>query len=322
MIYDAFHKAFCDLLSDKIPNRKELVAYISRELHLDKRAVYRRLEGEHQFRINEVLQLCPLLDISLDKIALKKESDYQPPRILYFPFGKMTKKEYATINYWLDRYKSAVNETESYIMLSCNILPDIFCFQHDYLARFYRLKWAYYMGDPSDRYRMDDEPAMHPAHLSVIKDYIQTVFRFPKLIIIWDYNIIPSIIEDIEYFTQIGYLTLEHRARLREELLLIINQIDDLCKELTTPEDAGNFTFAVSSTYLPKNHTVFKGADFKVSIDSAFYTTFLYVSDSRIVDSVEHIILTTLKSSVIISQSNENERLHFVASQKALIDKI
>ncbi len=322
MIYTIFNESFTDCLYSLIPDKKKLVDFISQTLHLDKRAVSRRLQGDYQFRINEVLELCSLLNISLDEIILKKKAAYQPSSFIYYPFENLTRGKYESMYSWLEKYKVASKEKGSYVLLSCNILPEIFCFQYENLIRLQKLKWGYYMDDLSNKDYMDDERVLEPEHHRVIQEFIKTIFEFEKLLIIWDYNIIPSIIKDIEYFTNTGYLTQTHRKRLKEELLLVIDQLNVLCKDYIPLESTHSFTFAISSTLLKKTHSVFKGQNFKICVDSAFYTTYLYVSDSRIVETVEHIIQATLKSSVVISQSNERERLKFIGEQMELVERI
>ncbi|MCD8165356.1 MAG: hypothetical protein LUE93_04050, partial [Bacteroides sp.] len=157
MLYEAFYETFSQSLHSLIPDNKELIDFISRVLHIDKRAASRRLQDDYQFRINEVLKLCSLLDISLDTMIPKKELSYQPSSLVYYPFDHLTEKEFGSIYSWLDKYKATSNKKGSYVLISSNILPEIFCFQYEYLIRLYKVKWAYYMEDLSAKNYMDNE---------------------------------------------------------------------------------------------------------------------------------------------------------------------
>ncbi|GEM_PF-2844128 len=319
MNYQTFYESFNKILDSLFPNRTELVGFVSDVLHLDRRAVSRRLNGDYQFRMNEVLELCSLLDISLDRLVLQMKSDYYPPSFSYYPLRQLSEKVYSTLYRWIERYRVAAEEKGSYVLIACNILPDIFCFQYEYLLRLAKLKGDYYMNDVSVN-PMNSDEVLEEARWKTMREYISAIFAFEKLLIIWDYNIIPSLIYDIEYFAQIGYVNAEHKKRLKEELLLLIDKIDSMCKDQQIFAHESSFTFAVSSVNLQKSHFVIKGKDLKVAVDSAFYTTYLYVSDPQIVTSVEHIIWSILKSSVIISQSNERERTKFIKEQRTLVE--
>ncbi len=297
-----------DVLIDIIPMSKE--------------AAYRRLRGEIDFSLEEVVRISRCFDISID--ALRDSLDNQGR----FGVQMMCVAE-ATLA--TDRYKQAVQECidllktlkthpNAKVFVLTDILIPIFpIYKYEMLSKFFLYKFIHrcdnelYPAKMRDMQVPEEIQMMHRLFLKEIQDVAVHHICPPDLM--------QSHVREVTFFHKMGLLTDDEVQQIKQETNLLLDQLE---KNMMKGKTSNDMPFSVFLSYFGFDTTyVYYHSDTFASVSvHMFGDGFYYYKDSRIVHKMKNTLDGLIKNSVLISVSGEKQRLEFMLRQREMVNAL
>lgn len=317
---DVLHDKLIAEVKRKLPPGANMAATLSDFLCIGKEAIYRRLRGEVPFTFNEVARIAAKLPISLNDIVESSVSDGALFRLYDIRFLNHREYDHAHSDRCIQALKAVENDPHSEIGSSSNIIPQHLLIPYETLARFARFKWHYQ--------HCPHEPSI-PLHEMVIServkqselDYVHGLNNIKTVTYIWDSMIFQYMVNDIKYFIRIGLIREEEIGKLKDELLQLIDDIEEIA--VNGLNSYGNKVHIyISSTNFETTYTYAQGCSVKLSMIRVFTLNTLTSTDEKMFDMLKKWILSLRRLSVLISECGEMHRIQFFRKQRELVKAI
>lgn len=316
---DTLKKILIERIIQSIPANIKPVTYLSDLLGLSRNSVYRRLNGQIDFSLNEIALMADEFALSLDSLLC----EYNP--------------ELALIGYQANRFTSPKVSMKEMLQLRCKVLLElskaetaytftatnrllgVFTLKFPNLWKFTYYKWIHQFEKVPLTYYFKDLNLPHEI-LDLLEKARNDEKGIRQLIII-DNNILVNLITEIKYYVNSGLIS-------QHELVLLKNAIGDLLEYLRailqTGTDEANNTFEIylSPINIPNNFSY-------VNFDNEEYIYYFIHSDGCIHTKDTSICLLQkewlkyLKSiSTLITLSESTLREKFIHSQYEYLDRL
>ena len=126
-------KNLLETIRNLFPKEFNMVEEMSKLLHLEKGAVYKRLSGETPMKIDEVCLLCRHFGISIDNIVFA-DSTFNIFSFQYQNFGSKTFVSF--LNDYIHTFDSLRKGVNNELIVVCSQAPVYYFFDYPILARF------------------------------------------------------------------------------------------------------------------------------------------------------------------------------------------
>ena len=287
-------------------------------LFIGKEAVYRRLRNEVPFSFAEAVFIAKKLGISIDKIAGNLVSQnisfkYTPTR-----FSNPQDADYYMLKEYLDVLKTARDSDESEFMYASNLFPQFPGFIYSHLVRFHSFRWSY-MHDSVEDVKPYHEVCVPDKLIEIRKEIIKETWNIKETCYMWDAGLFLSMVNDIQFFSSISYLRKEDISLIKEELLMLINDMEAIATKGEF-ETGNKVDVYISNTNFDASYSYLKTSKFKVSMIGVFGLNFLNALDEASFKKM-HLWMQSLKKfSILISESGEIHRAQFFKKQREIIN--
>ena len=304
---------------ENISSNVKPVNYLTDVLDLGRESVYRRLNGQIDFSLDEILKLSTELNFSLDDI----HCEYDNYRAIFNLFRERSAPAEVSFNNMLhafcNRMAEVYNSERSHTGLALNRLLGTFYLHSEHLLKFIYYKWIHQFDEVSLNYYYCDlevpEETINMAHRAAF--YQQ---RLDKSIIA-DENILSNTIQEIKYYQDRGVINDYEISLIKGELQ---NMLDNFQMILSTGQSStgAKWNVYLSSIDINSNSSYLQYDDnesvsFWIHSDSAFETT-----DKQMCVMQREWIESLKKYSTLITLSNQKMQADFLNQQYNHLDKL
>lgn len=314
------HEQFLNVLKDKINDKRQLASIISEVLRIEREPALRRINGKVLFTVQEIGIIAIKLGISIDGL-LNHDEDYNQ---LMVGMGKPNKyKSLDTLTYFVDQQLDICiqdeNEQNEMGVVFCS-LPVEFFVPFPHLSKFIVFKWRHNFIEKEEYTDYDTWEV--PKNLFKYKDEFPKALNcIDKIIYIWDIPVIWTLVNEINYFYNIKLLRKKEMNLIKEDLFLLLKDIESLTK------GSANRT-------LLKNNVQFYIPNVHIGVYSRYYcskkNSYSYVSnnfmrsllmrDEKTNKNIYNWINSMKSVSTLISGSGEKERKLFFDEQFKILN--
>ncbi|NDV47599.1 hypothetical protein D0T49_11120 [Paludibacter sp. 221] len=312
------YEKFVEIIKEKFPERGRLANVLMDMLLLEKEAIYRRLRGEVPFTFSEIVTIARNLDISLDNIVGAGSSKDRPFLMRLIDFENPSEIDYQLQEHYAGMLRVAKKEHDSEVCTATNNIPINLSMAYDYIYRFQRMKWHYQLGKNQKKF---NEIIIPERVMKMNRQSLSDIREIAKTYYIWNDQTIRSLVKDIKYFQNIRFVTEEEVGLLKED---IFNFIDDF-EKLALNGGYGNgkdvYIF-ISNLNFETSYTFIQTSEYYLSIIRSFTLNDTISLDKAVFDRIKKWMQSLIRTSTLISESNEVQRILFFDEQRKIADTL
>ena len=319
MITDELSTGIIEAVKTKLPQKDNLANTLMDILYIGKEATYRRLRGEVPFTLAEAAILSRKLGISLDTIigtSFRENAvfdmnivDYQNPFETYFTILDRYVKLFHTIK----------GDTSSEMGTSSNIIPLTLSMKHDILSKFRLFKWMYQ--NESMRCKHFDELETTQKLINVQREFTRMTSHIHPRDYIWDKMIFSNLVNDIQYFSDIHLLSEENKDNIKEETLLLIDELEELAGRGKS-ETGNDIRIYISNINFEATYSYLETTSMHLSMIRVYAINSITTQDNEMFGDFKEWIQSLKKFSTLISESGEMQRILFFKKQREIINAL
>lgn len=304
---------------EKIPENIKPVNYITDILNLSRESVYRRINGQLDFTLAEIVKLSFELDFSLDNIYSQYDKDIVP---FHFILNKqiLPKESFLMLlqAFW-DRMQAVYNAKGKHTDMAINRLLSSMILHYSHLYRFHYYKWLHQFGNVPLNYYYSDVNFTDET-ISQIQQASYYQLRLPKTIIM-DENIFYNLIQEIKYYQGRGLINDKEISLLKKDINNFLKEFELILK------NGENHTGTKWEVYLCSinvcsNVTCLNFGD-EVSSSYWMHADATFTTDDPQVYKTQKAWITSLKRySTLITQSNQQMQASFLNQQYKYLEEL
>jgi hypothetical protein len=320
MTKDFPFKNLIEALHDRIPQRGKLADVLTELLGIEKEAVYRRLRGSVPFSFREVHTIAVHLGFSLDGIAENITLLNRQMTVLAADFLKPEEKDYKTIESFIENVNRLKEDTDSESGSVGSVIPSSICVNYDSINNFYLFKGAHQFRNPHKLKTFAEINT--PERLKQLnQQYVKAVRSSPKSVYIFDRRLIEHFVNDVRFFFDIRLITKEDILRLKEDLHLLLNDLEHYAVDGSF--GAGNKTeIFLANIHLDANYYYIDSMKCKLTMIRSLSFSDSYSFDEVIFQNMKYWLNFLKRTSTLISEGNATERIRFFEHQRKLVEEM
>jgi hypothetical protein len=307
-------ESLLDIIKQKNPELK-LVEIISRDLKLSPDSAYRRINKKISFSLDELLFLAKKYNISIDNLS----GIEKPKEMVLFQF-MFHDHEYDFKEYLQNILKNfeIILQTNSKLIYLAKDIPIFYNMGYPYLGKF---KTLYYLKT------MLNQRAYQDTVFSEFDDYIEyehlanqinkTYFKIES-IEIWNLETTHSVISQVEYYFNLGFISthealliLEDLNKLIKQVLLFAEQEQKFSNDSAPKKDIVNYKLFYNEVFAADNSIFAKGPTLKAAYLPSINLKYMTTTDPHFCTYIEDVFNLVIKKSTLISGVNERDRKMF-----------
>jgi hypothetical protein len=306
---------------DNIPHYIKPVDYLIDRLKISRESAYRRLRGQFPFTFNELSLLSIELNFSVDEIIRSSEEGH----VFFNIHAKPTlSPEESFLSMMQDCYQylnpmETVNSKDLFI--SINRLGLHLLIEFDSLFKFFYYKWLRLINCSSGDCPFSK--VIVPAEVLAIRNKIRVAMSgLDSINYILDKNIFLPLVQEIQYHHSRKLISEGEITKLKEDLIKLL---EDMEKAMSKGMNESN---SIKHIYYLSLIDIEANASCIVNDKNISTLYWLYSLNASIIKNEDIAYLHKMwfeslkKHSVLITQSNEIQRIEFVNKQKECIEKI
>ena len=309
-----YQKTFIDIIARYVPEDEKLVDFISRLINLGKEASYRRIRGEVEFTLSEVVTISKALNINLTSLIIREGGEKVTFNLRLPEDANPANSNIKKIESDLNVLEGIDKKSDSTLYSVCRSIPDIFYYEHPYLTKLKLLKTQFNIG------AVQPLPLSHieiPNKLLKIQEEYWNELKYFNLTYILAPNLLTSIISDIQFFNNLNLISEQEKQHLKKELISILNIIDETAR--TGLFRQKEISLYVSHVILDLSHSLIVSKALDASVIDLHYPNSLLSFDREMCQSHLRRIQVIRKCSSSITMSGEPTKISFLSDQKDMI---
>lgn len=319
MITNELNTGLVNAVKEKLPSKDNLANALMDILYIGKEAIYRRLRGEVPFTLTEAAVISRKLGISLDKMIGVSFRDNAVFDMNIVSSEKPFEAYYSILEKQVDLFRSVKEDETSEIGTSSNIIPQTLSLKYNMLSKFRLFKWMYQ--NENIKCKHFEEMEIPQKMVEKQKEYSDLVSHIHSVDYIWDNMIFSHLVNDIQYFCSIHLITDEDKDMLKEELFLLIDEMEELSArgKSRAGNDVkiyiSNINFEATYSYLDTSST-------QLSLIRIYSINSITTQDQEMFRGLKEWIQSLKKFSTLISESGEMQRIQFFKQQREIISTL
>ncbi len=316
LVYDNFLK----IIKDKIPERGKLAEKLVNILLIEKEAVYRRLRGEVPFTFTEILTIAHEFGISLDSLIGVAPSRKLAFQLKMTDYIDISEDDFVMYQEFVDVLKVVRNGLYSEYGFASSILTLHFIVEYEYIYKFYILKWAYQFGSPGSARSYSDikiDERLRKNNEDFIKEALNVTYTY----VIWDELLFDHLTNDIKYFANINLIKESEIQLLKQDLLKLLSDMEKMAE--TGCFNSGNkIHFYVSSLNFETTYTYLETSEYYLTLIKTFSLNEVASLDKEVFHKMKTWIQALKRTSTLISESGEVQRIAFFEKQRKFVENL
>ena len=316
MITNELNTGLVNAVKEKLPSKDNLANALMDILYIGKEAIYRRLRGEVPFTLTEAAVISRKLGISLDKMIGVSFRDNAVFDMNIVSSEKPFEAYYSILEKQVDLFRSVKEDETSEIGTSSNIIPQTLSLKYNMLSKFRLFKWMYQ--NENIKCKHFEEMEIPQKKVEKQKEYSDLVSHIHSVDYIWDNMIFSHLVNDIQYFCSIHLITDEDKDMLKEELFLLIDEMEELSARGKSKAGndvkiyISNINFEATYSYLDTSST-------QLSLIRIYSINSITTQDQEMFRGLKEWIQSLKKFSTLISESGEMQRIQFFKQQREIV---
>ena len=316
MITNELNTGLVNAVKEKLPSKDNLANALMDILYIGKEAIYRRLRGEVPFTLTEAAIISRKLGISLDKMIGVSFRDNAVFDMNIVSSEKPFEAYYSILEKQVDLFRSVKEDETSEIGTSSNIIPQTLSLKYNMLSKFRLFKWMYQ--NENIKCKHFEEMEIPQKMVEKQKEYSDLVSHIHSVDYIWDNMIFSHLVNDIQYFCSIHLITDEDKDMLKEELFLLIDEMEELSARGKSKAGndvkiyISNINFEATYSYLDTSST-------QLSLIRIYSINSITTQDQEMFRGLKEWIQSLKKFSTLISESGEMQRIQFFKQQREIV---
>jgi hypothetical protein len=316
MITNELNTGLVNAVKEKLPSKDNLANALMDILYIGKEAIYRRLRGEVPFTLTEAAVISRKLGISLDKMIGVSFRDNAVFDMNIVSSDKPFEAYYSILEKQVDLFRSVKEDETSEIGTSSNIIPQTLSLKYNMLSKFRLFKWMYQ--NENIKCKHFEEMEIPQKMVEKQKEYSDLVSHIHSVDYIWDNMIFSHLVNDIQYFCSIHLITDEDKDRLKKELFLLIDEMEELSARGKSKAGndvkiyISNINFEATYSYLDTSST-------QLSLIRIYSINSITTQDQEMFRGLKEWIQSLKKFSTLISESGEMQRIQFFKQQREIV---
>ena len=316
MITNELNTGLVNAVKEKLPSKDNLANALMDSLYIGKEAIYRRLRGDVPFTLTEAAVLSRKLGISLDKMIGVSFRDNAVFDMNIVSSEKPFEAYYSILEKQVDLFRSVKEDETSEIGTSSNIIPQTLSLKYNMLSKFRLFKWMYQ--NENIKCKHFEEMEIPQKMVEKQKEYSDLVSHIHSVDYIWDNMIFSHLVNDIQYFCSIHLITDEDKDMLKEELFLLIDEMEELSARGKSKAGndvkiyISNINFEATYSYLDTSST-------QLSLIRIYSINSITTQDQEMFRGLKEWIQSLKKFSTLISESGEMQRIQFFKQQREIV---
>lgn len=273
------------------------------------------------FSFREIAVLSQELGISLDALLTQSTLDTTTQNLLMIE-NLHEQTDISLLAEFANLMKKVTEKGYSEGGELTNILPLPVYINYESLTRFYIFKWRY----------QSFSNTKIPVHYKdiVITDKIREITAFNLKVAhnisythyIFDHSLFAYIIQDIKYSRNIGLMTPEDVGRLKEDLLHVIDDLEQLCETGTFQNTGNKVNVYISSVNFDTSYWYIQSEELYIAVIKIFILNGIVAKDIHSFEKIKEWVLSLKRHSTLISESSEKERILYLNKQRELINRL
>lgn len=303
---------FIKLLRTMVPSGVQLVSEVGVALSLSNDSIYRRLRGETEFSLSEIVKLCNHFHISFDSFCAAQGGS------VHFHYN-LPGDAAEGFQHYLDHIRDGLqilkNAKEREIIYVADDIPFFLLFAFPQLAWFKCYYWMRSVMNVPEYQKSFFEDEVAPEELMTAGGEILEAYRIVPSTEIWSEHTINSILKQIDFYSESGFFKDDETPKkLYSDLSELISEIRSMTESGTKRRDhAGdnNYTFYLCDIEIGNNciYTAL-GKNQKVFLRHSTFNT-LETSDEIFCTTTHDWLNGLIRKSTQLSGMAEKQRNKF-----------
>ncbi|MCD7963625.1 MAG: hypothetical protein LUF90_08815 [Rikenellaceae bacterium] len=315
---ETLYDNFLESLYQRFPQRAKLANVLAEMLCLEKEAIYRRLRKEVPFTFHEVAIISVKMRISVDKLI--SSSTEISMHMKFADFVNPNEIDIQLLQKLTDVFRESSECQTFEFGIATNILPHNLFFLFDGLSRYFMFKWNYQYSDGKGK--KFSEIHVNSQLNDMKEEYLKSMKKIKKIYYIFDNNIFKFLVDDLKYFSSIKLIDKEDIKMLKNELYLLLERMEDTAAKGYYNDPSQKIYYYISKMNFDTSYSYLESDLYTLSLTRAFTMNGFASLDHEAFTKHKRMIHALRKSSVLISESGEWERIAFIEKQREIIDSI
>ena len=309
-----------ETLRDRIPQRGKLADVLAELLEIEKEAVYRRLRGSVPFSFQEVHAIASNMGFSLDSIAENISLNTRQMTVLMTEFTEPQERDYKKLEDFVANIQRLKDDPDSESGAIGSVIPTSLCVAYKNIYKFYIFKGAHQFGNPH-KIKPYSKTIIPEQLKQINKVFVECVQYSPNSVYILDRNVINFFVNDIRFFYDIRLITREDILLLKEDLHILINDLERYC--INSHFDTGNkVDVFLTNIHIDSNYNYIDATKFKLTMLRTATFSDSYSFDEVVFKNMKNWLNFLKRTSTLISEGNMTERIIFFEEQRKIIDTL
>ncbi|MCC8153378.1 MAG: hypothetical protein LIP01_03675 [Tannerellaceae bacterium] len=305
-------------ISKKIPNKTQLVNFLTEILQIEKEAIYRRLRGEVAFTFSEVAIIAEQLGVSLDELIGLKSEKRKSLKLQLVDFTQPQEIDYQMIENYC-HILEAFNQTGSFtIYETWDAIPFPLCYKFSGLTRFYLFKWAFQVNNDLTTTRFK-EIQVEERFLKSAKSNLDLFLTASQTQLILADNIFENLIKDLQFFRNVHLVSIEDIQLLIHEMEECLSYLEELAYRGTYPETGKKVLLYISEIVMQTPYTLLEANGNYISILRALDLSGASTTDEDTYYYIKNWFSALKRLSTHISISGEKDRIRYFEKQRNIL---
>lgn len=315
---DFLNKQIVNIVKNNINSEDNLVEVIMNTLSLGKEATYRRIRGEAPFTFSEIAKLASTFRFSLDSIIGLSFSDVAVVNTKFFNGHNLYEDYKQTLEFYCTLLKDMNSASMAKIGLAFNMIPFTFYARYKTLSAFKLFRWMHQMDmflpsmPLSDMTLPDDVWKIH-------QELISEFDKIQEVTFVLDKNVFATLVNDINHFIQLGYISTEIYRQLKEELNAMLDLFECVLKEGGVNPQSNVYIY-ISNINFDSSYSYYETEDITISSMRVFAVNTFSTQDKDYFEMQKKWIDSLKRYSVLISGCGEMDRVKFLTKQREYIN--
>lgn len=311
-----------EAIKEKVPNRTVLATMLADLLCIEKEAVYRRLRAEVPFSFAEIALISNALGISLDNIVSSTLSEQSKPfQLKLVNYCEPREVDYVMMQQYLDILREIKSDPHSELFDCTNVLPPVLYNGYRYLERLHLFKGMYQSGNTNVIQRLKDTKCNDRMD-KMIRENLWLSKQFKNSYYIFDPFTFQYIVNDINYFNSIDMIDADDKQQLKEELLYLIKDLEQLAVNGVYKETGNKVHLYIGSVNFNLSYWCVDINSYHIAMIKAFVLNNFISLDEQSYSILKTRISALLRSATMISVSGERQRKLFFDRQREVIESL
>lgn len=307
-------------IREKTPPGTNMAAMLSDILSIGKEAIYRRLRGEVPFTFYEVSVIAEKLHISIDSVVGVSIPDHVLLHLTRMRFESPNETDFKLYRKSIQFLETADLDPLSEFGNCSNFLPMSFMLNYPNLTRFRAFKWMYRY-ETIDRIKPLSEVEYSDEAQEISRLTVEGMHKINRSFYILDSMMFDYLIKDIQYFAGINMISQEELDTLKQELQLLINEMEEIASNGVYPTGK-KVQLYISPINLEASYSYIETQNTTLALVKIFSMNSITSLDKRMFDKIKNWVNSLKRLSILISESGEMQRVRFFQNQRETVDKL